>query len=274
MVDVTESYYATPLINSLIAGLSTGLGAIVILFLRDRGPKSPAIAGSLGLAAGVMITVSVFDVYFPRVLGEKRQLRSLLLDHLALLLGVLFQVILQKCIPEPEIVDLPSNKKEVKDMEVEIRRQRLGVVLAITLSAHNFPEGSAVAVSSLESQKMGLLMTLTIALHNIPEGMCIAVPVFAGTGSFFEAFKMAILSGLTEPLGAFFTLFFLKPYVTIDENAIGYILMFVAGVMISVSLRELIPEAMRCERPKHTISGIVAGSLFMLLTLYLSNDDD
>ena len=143
-------------------------------------------------------------------------------------------------------------------------------MLAITLAAHNFPEGLAVAVSSLESQRLGFVMTFVIALHNIPEGMCIAVPFFASSGSFWEALKMAVLSGLTEPFGALVALFFLRPMLVRNEELIEYILMFVAGVMLSVSFNELIPEANQCGRPLHMRSGFVLGCVVMVLTIWLS----
>ena len=242
----------TAFMNSLFAGLSTGIGALIIFFLKDRSPTSPAISFSLGLAAGVMITVSVIDVYIPNMFKATSAL--IMFNYTCFLsFGICAQILLQQYLPEPEMMQITANNNDNDDsilpsvdpvsqnkyQKVQQRRKRLGLILAITLAADNFPEGLAVAISSLESTKFGFIMTLVIAMHNIPEGMCIAVPIFAATGSHWEAFKMSILSGLTEPLGALLALYFLRPFI--NEITIVYTLMFVSGVMISVSINELLP---------------------------------
>jgi zinc transporter, ZIP family len=283
----------TAFMNSLFAGLSTGIGALIVFCLKDRSPTSPAIAFSLGLAAGVMITVSLVDVYVPNMFNATSWL--LMFNYTSFLcFGVCAQIFLQQYLPEPDMMDITlssttttssnyhSNSKLdslpsldpmspiQKYEKVQQRRKRLGFILAVTLAAHNFPEGLAVAISSLESQHFGFVMTLVIAMHNIPEGMVIAVPIFAATGSYWEAFKMSILSGLTEPLGALLALYFLRPFI--NEVTITYTLLFVGGVMISVSFHELIPEAQKCNRPKAMYSGICLGSILMGLTIVLSGE--
>lgn len=287
---VGSSRHFSAFLNSLVAGLSTGLGALIVFFLKDRSPTSPAISGALGLAAGVMITVSLIDVYVPNMYKATTWL-SMFNYTCFLCFGVCAQVLLQQSLPEPELFDpeeqssggdsqkgkrnssllptiSPMSESASKYEKVKIRRKRLGLILAITLAAHNFPEGLAVAVSSLESTRFGFVMTFVIAMHNIPEGMCIAVPIFAATGSHWEAFKMSIVSGLTEPLGAIIALYFLGPFI--DERTITYTLMFVSGVMISVSWNELIPEAQKCNRPTSMYGGICLGAIIMTLTIIFS----
>jgi ZIP family zinc transporter len=144
---------------------------------------------------------------------------------------------------------------------------RLGMLMAVTMTLHNLPEGFAVAFSAYT--EMGLIMALAIAVHNIPEGIIVAAPIYAATGSRLRAIGMATASGLSEPLGAFIALAFVQPFVGNVRSSLDYVLAFVGGVMISVCLLELWPEARKCRDDKRMMQGIMLGSLVMGWTLYV-----
>jgi ZIP family zinc transporter len=152
----------------------------------------------------------------------------------------------------------------------EARRSwRVAVLLFVSLFAHNFPEGFAVAATSVHSPKLGVTTALAIAFHNIPEGIAIAIPCLAARpDSPWLAFGLASLSGLAEPLGAAVALLILRggPSGASTALDIDSVLSFVAGVMITVALNELFPEAMRhSEDGKVPLwLGVIAGAVVML----------
>ena len=142
---------------------------------------------------------------------------------------------------------------------------RLGVLMSITMTLHNFPEGFAVGFSALTD--VGPIVALAIAVHNIPEGIIIGAPIFASTRSRAKAIGIATLSGLTEPLGAALSLTFAGPYLT--ESVIEYMLSFVGGIMTSVCVLELYPEAKACKSDTAMYAGMALGSVVMVWTLYV-----
>eukprot|EP00882_Tetradesmus_deserticola_P017363 GHRQ01018598.1.p1 GENE.GHRQ01018598.1~~GHRQ01018598.1.p1 ORF type:complete len:316 (+),score=141.17 GHRQ01018598.1:1037-1984(+) len=141
---------------------------------------------------------------------------------------------------------------------------RLGLLMAVTMTLHNLPEGCAVAFSAFTD--FGTTMALAIAVHNIPEGLIIAVPVYAATNSRAKAIALAAASGLSEPIGALFALFVLKPFVVSAER-LDYVLAAVGGVMLAVCGLELWPEARKCKHDVRMVQGILVGTLAMAWTL-------
>ncbi|GLI62396.1 hypothetical protein VaNZ11_005013 [Volvox africanus] len=145
------------------------------------------------------------------------------------------------------------------------RMLRLGVLMAITMTLHNLPEGFAVAFSAFT--EFGPIMALAIAVHNIPEGVIVAAPIFAATGSRWRAVGIATASGLSEPFGALLALLLLQPFFT--QERLHYLLAFVGGIMLAVCGIELWPEGRNCRHDRHFAGGIVAGSVVMGWTLYV-----
>ena len=163
---------------------------------------------------------------------------------------------------------LPTHNEKADDADKQ-RKWRLGILMMVTLTLHNFPEGLAVVVSALSSKKLGMIICIAIGLHNIPEGLTIATPIYAATGDRRHAFLMATASGLSEPLGALTALLFLRPYMLRNPNIVGYSMCAVGGIMTAVSCKELIPEGLAYDRPWHFWGGFFAGVLVMAATLYL-----
>lgn len=148
----------------------------------------------------------------------------------------------------------------------DVRRLlRLGLVMALTMTLHNLPEGAAVAFSSFTS--LGPLMALAIAVHNIPEGLIVAAPIYAATGSRAKALGLAALSGASEPVGALAVILAVRPWLTVDR--LQRLLAGVGGLMAAVCVLELWPEAVRCRAPGRLAAGIALGAGLMAWTLWI-----
>ncbi|KAJ1452863.1 hypothetical protein M885DRAFT_418472, partial [Pelagophyceae sp. CCMP2097] len=137
------------------------------------------------------------------------------------------------------------------------------ILMTVSLTAHNLPEGLAVAVSTHSSCRSGAAVALAVALHNIPEGealrFVIALPVLAATGSKRKALALTLMSGLSEPTGALLGLLFLNPFIT--SRRVEGINSFVAGVMIWISCCELFPEAAKLGSAPMIAAGVLVGAL-------------
>lgn len=257
-------------LRSLIAGLSTTLGAFVVLLL-PRSPPPSHVAFAFAFAAGVMTTVAVVELFAPQL----RSLEHWLEDGLSAGSGVLAFLLLKRFVPEPEHSHVKSREDDesVQADEtsgalstlVQRRRWRSTVLLTVAITVHNFPEGMAVAVSSMKSNRLGLLLTVAIAMHNIPEGIAVAMPVLDATSSRWRAIVLATLSGIAEPVGAIVALT-LVPDTLTRGRGMGMLLCFVGGMMICVSFAELLPEALALRMPISTGVGFVLGSAVMMIT--------
>ncbi len=254
---------------TLIAGLSTGIGSLIALIAKRTNTKFLCV--SLGFSAGVMLYVSFMEM-IPVAkeglilhFGEKTGTLYLLL---ALFGGVGLIALIDFLIPQT------SNPHEVQGVE-EMRStgqkekslHRMGVVVALSLAIHNFPEGIATFSSALEGLTVAISITIAIAIHNIPEGIAVSVPIYHATGNKKKAFWLSFLSGLAEPVGALIAYLFLMPFWSPVIH--GTVLAAVSGIMIYISLDELLPTAEKFGEHHISIFGLVMGMIVMALSLFL-----
>jgi ZIP family zinc transporter len=144
---------------------------------------------------------------------------------------------------------------------------KMGIFTALAIGIHNFPEGIATFVSALNDPHLGLAISIAVAIHNIPEGIAVSVPIFYATGDRKKAFKLSFLSGLAEPVGAFVAYLLLMPFL--NDVMFGMIFAGVAGIMVFISLDELLPAARKYDEAHSSIYGVVLGMIVMAISLVL-----
>ena len=250
---------------TLIAGLSTGIGSLISLIAKRTNTNF--LSFSLGLSAGVMIYVSFMEM-LPQSLQQFTNEYGGKLGMLYMILGLFGGIIIIAFIDF--MIPKSSNPHEmhaVEEMRHKSELRYTGIITAITIAIHNFPEGIATFMSALTSLEIAIPITIAIAIHNIPEGIAVAVPIYHSTGSRKKAFWLSFASGLAEPIGAVIAFFFLIPFWNATLNA--FVLSAIAGIMIFISLDELLPTAEKFGKHHHAISGLVLGMLIMAISLYM-----
>ena len=252
-----------------LAGLSTGIGSAIAFFAKKTNTKFLAV--SLGFSAGVMIYVSMVEIFFKAqeslqaAIGERQ---GAIATVVAFFTGMLLIGIIDKLIPKR------NNPHEVKRVEEELTTERhrselmrTGVLTAVAVAVHNFPEGLATFVSALQEPSLAIPIVVAIAIHNIPEGIAVSVPVYYATGNKKKAFLYSFASGLSEPIGAIVGYLILMPFM--NDMVYGLLFAGVAGIMVFISLDELLPSAREYGEHHLSIYGLVAGMAVMAISLLL-----
>ncbi|WP_413927534.1 zinc transporter ZupT [Clostridioides sp. ES-S-0048-02] len=255
---------------TLFAGLSTGIGSCIAFFAKKTNTKFLSV--SLGFSAGVMIYVSMVEI-FPKAqealtksMGEKLGSWSTVIAFFA---GMAIIAIIDKLIPQEE------NPHEIKKMEnldeKNIQKNksllRTGIFTAMAIAIHNFPEGLATFISALDDATIAIPIAIAIAIHNIPEGISVSVPVYYATGDKKKAFYYSFLSGMSEPLGAIIGYVLLRNFL--NDTTLGIVFALVGGIMVFISLDELLPSAREYGEHHLSIYGLIAGMVVMAISLLL-----
>jgi ZIP family zinc transporter len=260
-----SSNVLTAFVLTLLAGLSTGIGSL-IAFVANRTNKK-FLCFSLGLSAGVMVYVSFMEMLptakteLVSVFGDRMGVLYMLLAFLG---GIALITLIDFLVPES---GNPHEIHGVEEMNKKDPLHRVGFIVALSIAIHNFPEGIATFTSALGSLDIAISITVAIAIHNIPEGIAVSVPVYHATGSKKKAFAYSFLSGLAEPVGALIAWLFLMPFWTSSIN--GLILAAVSGIMVFISLDELLPSAEKYGEHHLSIAGLVTGMAVMGFSLFL-----
>ncbi len=254
---------------TLLAGLSTGIGGLIAL-LAKRTNKN-FLSFSLGLSAGVMIYVSFIELLRQAedaLIEEIGKQSGIILTVACFFLGIFFIAIIDKLVPSHEN---PHEIRSIESMNTSPPKNqklmKMGIVTAIAITIHNFPEGIATFVSAMENPSLGVAIAVAIAIHNIPEGIAVAVPICHATGNKKKAFYLSLLSGLAEPVGAGIAYLFLAPFIS--QLVLGCVFAFVAGIMIFISFDELLPAAHEYGKHHTSIYGLISGMAIMAVSLIL-----
>jgi zinc transporter, ZIP family len=258
---------------TLFAGLSTGIGSIVAFFSSDRDHRF--LSGALGFSAGVMIYVSLVEIFakardsLAATLGEPAAIAWATVSFFG---GIAVIALIDRLIPtlqNPHEVRLVETIESEVEAELRKRRNlhRMGLFSALAIAIHNFPEGLATFIATLEDPALGISIAVAIAIHNIPEGIAVSVPIYHATGSRRKALNLSFLSGLAEPIGALLGFFLLRPFMT--DVLFGVLFAAVAGIMVFISLDELLPTAENYGEHHITIYGLIAGMAVMAISIVL-----
>lgn len=258
---------------TLFAGLATGVGSLIAFFTTRTNTKFLSIA--LGFSAGVMIYVSLIEIFvkakdsLTAALGETEGYWMTLAGFFG---GIILIALIDRFIPTKnnpheirmvEDVNAVENKEQIEADKL----MRMGTFTALAIAIHNFPEGIATFMSAMQDPSLGVAIAIAVAIHNIPEGIAVAVPIFYATGVRMKAFKLSLLSGLAEPVGAIVAFLLLAPFL--NDVMFGIIFAGVAGIMVFISLDELLPAAKKYDETHLSIYGLVAGMAVMAISLVL-----
>ncbi|MGE7923550.1 zinc transporter ZupT [Viridibacillus arvi] len=256
---------------TLFAGLATGVGSLIAFFTSRTNTKF--LSFSLGFSAGVMIYVSLVEIFVKAkdsLVGELGEKQGYTFTVIGFFAGMLLIALIDKMIPKHEN---PHEIKKVEDMQVGPsndeydKLMKMGIFTALAIGIHNFPEGIATFASALQDPNLGVAIAIAVAIHNIPEGIAVSVPIFFATGDRKKAFKLSFLSGLAEPVGAFVAYLILMPFL--NDIVFGMLFAGVAGIMVFISLDELLPAAKKYDEAHTSIYGVIAGMAVMAISLVL-----
>ncbi|HOD40709.1 MAG TPA: zinc transporter ZupT [Candidatus Wallbacteria bacterium] len=265
---------------TIFAGLSTGIGSAIAFFAKKFDPRF--LSGSLGFSAGVMIYVSFVEIFakakvsLTAAYGAKTGYSLTVLSFFA---GMAIITLIDKLVPsyenphETEFMD--DMCAECSEDQLKIAREeaksknllRMGMFSALAIAIHNFPEGLATFIGGLQEPGIGISIAVAIAIHNIPEGIAVSVPIYYATKSRRKAFLYSFMSGLSEPLGAIIGYFLLLNFF--NQAMFGYVFAAVAGIMVYISLDELLPTAEKYGEHHIAIYGLISGMVVMSGSLLL-----
>ncbi len=270
-----DKNYILALLMSTIAGLSTVIGGFVTFFIKQNSLKF--LSFGLGLSAGVMLFISLVDLYPESVESVKAQMGSnyVWLSVLLFGTGILIAVLIDYFIPDHIqnqmfVKQIGANENHVDSTDCELNHnaeisigkiKKAGIVTTVVVAIHNFPEGLATFFMTAENFMLGLGIVFAIAIHNIPEGMAISIPVYQATHCKRKAFFYSFLSGMAEPIGGAVGFFIIK--ALFPNLCIGTLFALVSGIMTYISVDTLLPLSKDYDTGHYSISGVVLGLLIM-----------
>jgi len=272
------------------AGLATGIGSIIAFTAKRTNYRFLSVA--TGFSAGVMLYVSFVEILVKgaEALAERYGERGPWINTASFFIGMLLIGLIDHLIPATENPhEVPTESETLPlhhpDAACAIRPEeqqrphhrklmRTGLFTALAITIHNFPEGLATFLAALEDPRLGIAIAVAIALHNIPEGISVSVPIFYATGNRTKAFMYSFLSGLAEPVGAIIGYLMILVFTGggkggIPSEVMGVLFGGVAGIMVYISLDELLPTSRAYGKGHDSLFGLVAGMLVMALSLLL-----
>ena len=257
---------------TLFAGLATAIGSVIALFAKRTNTRLLSIA--LGFSAGVMIYVSLVEILPKGQEALADEMSDTAAGWLAIFMfftGIGLIALIDRLVPSYENPHEARRVEEMPERPSEIPHDRallrMGMMSALAIGLHNFPEGLATFVAALQDPALGFTIAAAVAIHNVPEGVAVSVPIYYATGSRRKAFLYSASSGLSEPVGAIVGYVFLR--AILGDLAMGLLFAFVAGIMVYVSLDELLPTAREYGEHHLAMGGVAAGMGVMAVSLLL-----
>ena len=265
---------------TLLAGMATGIGSLIAFTAKRTNHRFLSV--STGLSGGVMLYVSFVEI-FPKGIMEMTPHSGDSLAYLYTTLGffggMLLIGVIDNLIPSEENPhEMHSDAEtallhEQKGITSDPKLLRMGLFTALAIGIHNFPEGLATFLAALRDPTLGVAIAIAIALHNIPEGISVSVPIYYASGSRRRAFIYSFLSGLAEPIGAgiayLFLILFAGPGAQISPMLMGCLFSGVAGIMVYISIDELLPTSRAYGKGHDSLLGLVGGMLVMAASLVI-----
>lgn len=247
-----------------LAALTTILGSAALFNVKEPNPR--LLSFGLSFAGGAMVYVSLVEIFvksthaFHQVFADKT---AYSMATIAFFCGILLVILLDRLLPNPH------NALESTEFEHDDKKHvaRMGLMAALAITAHNFPEGMATFFATLDDPAIGAPLAMAIAIHNIPEGVSIAIPVYYATGSRKKAVLACTISAVAEPVGALLGYAVLQPFLS--QAVYGWIFGIIAGIMVFLALDELLPTAKKYAKGHETVYGMVLGMAMLALSLIL-----
>ena len=264
-----------PFVITLLAGATTGIGGLVVLFTKKTNLKMLSVC--LSFAAGVMIYVSFTEIFLKSLEFLEDVFYEghvMLVAVIAFFVGIALIALIDKLLPHDDegaafihhSVGEKGNQKELSPQE-EKALHRTGIMSALAIAIHNFPEGLVTFLAALYDPALGIAIAIAISIHNIPEGIAMAAPIYYATGSKKKAFFISAISGLTEPIGALVGYFVLL--AIFDEAIMGVSFAAVGGIMVFIGFHQLLPTSHRYGDHHTVMKGLFAGMLVMAISIVL-----
>ena len=249
---------------TLIAGLATGIGGLVVVFSNINNKKFLSVC--LSFSAGVMIYISFAEIFLEAaesleyVYGDGAGYLILTLSFFA---GIAIMAVIDRFIPDDEahteLLDESHNEKG--------KLKRTGISSTIAIAIHNLPEGLITFMAALYDPAMGIAIAIAIIIHNIPEGIAVAAPIYHATGSKAKAFLVSIGAGLTEPLGAMIAWLLFRNIFEYADGTFGIVFAAIGGIMVFVAIHQLLPTAQKYGKHHLVMKWLFAGMAVMAVSL-------
>ena len=287
---------------TVFAGMATGIGSAIAFLAKRTNYRFLSIA--TGFSAGVMLYVSFVEIFVKGTDALVARYGDPLghwVNAGSFFGGILLIGLIDNLIPSAEnpheihartelnvLKDTHTLSSEegddVQPLQVvpsggahgihDHKLHRMGLFTALAIAIHNFPEGLATFLAALEDPGVGVAIAIAIALHNIPEGVSVSVPIYYATGNRIKAFWYSVLSGLAEPVGAIVAYIGLRLFVGsngggLPSEVMGILFGGVAGIMVYISLDELLPTSRAYGKGHDSLFGLLAGMMVMALSLLL-----
>lgn len=264
---------------SLLAGLSTTIGSVIAFVVKK--PNAKFVSFIMGFSAGVMIFISFVELLLSSI-ASIGYLPGVVFFFLGMGIMFLIDVLVSHKYEFEDSIEILVNdngtykphlhyghirRKRFSGEKKNLKIEKTSLFIILGVFIHNFPEGMATFIGTIAEIELGLLLTLAITLHNIPEGIAVSLPIYAYTGSKKKAFKWSFISGMSEPVGALITWVILFPFI--KPTLLSAMLGVVGGVMVYISLDELLPASRSLGKEQHSILGIMTGMMIMALSLAL-----